>query len=80
MFHLWAIAHEPDWTLISEGNFREMQPGTGMKLFQSMVATISRSPKLFVHENDYEVIVVDNGSSPPVDRGLVQSYGKQFDS
>ena len=57
-----------------------MQPGTGMKLFQSMVATISRSPKLFVHENDYEVIVVDNGSSPPVDRGLVQSYGKQFDS
>ena len=31
-----------------------------------------------VHENDYEVIVVDNGSSPPVDAGLVQSYGKQF--
>jgi glycosyltransferase involved in cell wall biosynthesis len=81
-----------------------MQPGTGMKLFQSMVATISRSPKLSVllvaynmerelprtlhslspryqqrvHENDYEVIVVDNGSSPPVDPGLVQSYGKQF--
>jgi glycosyltransferase involved in cell wall biosynthesis len=75
-----------------------------MKLFQSLTATISRSPKLSVllvaynmqrelprtlhslsaryqqgvHENDYEVIVVDNGSSPAVDPGLVRSYGKQF--
>ena len=31
-----------------------------------------------IHPDDYEVIVVENGSSAPLGGGLVQSFGRNF--
>lgn len=54
-------------------NFHNMRREAARTLF-----TLSRSYQRRVHDLSYEVIAIDNGSTEPLSRDLVESFGPEF--